>query len=127
MCVGADLERAGGEPVHLGQSDTDRVLLVEDRVPCVGCVDAGSLGRRFQDGLWNIPVIHPHVLSLSFGVVVGGGGGGGVKVVSPVVDWVTGGGTVSVDAVAIPVASIPNIDAGTRMSVSIGVSPVVHV
>jgi len=67
------------------------------------------------------------VLSLSFGVVVGGGGGGGVKVVSPVVDWVTGGGTVSVDAVAIPVVSIPNIDAGTRMSVSIGASPVIHV
>ena len=124
MCVGADLERAGGEPVHLGQSDADRVLLVEDRVPCVGRVDAGSLGRRFQDGLWNIPVIHPHVLSFSFGAVVGGGGDC-VNVDS--VDWVTGGGTVSVDAVAIPVVSIPNIDAGTRMSVSIGASPVIHV
>jgi hypothetical protein len=69
------------------------------------------------------------VLSFSFGVVFGGSGGGdGVKEVSPVVDWVTVGGTVSVDAVAIPtVASIPNIDAGTRMSVSIGASPVIHV
>ena len=39
------------------------------------------------------------------------------------------GETVSVVGVvvAITVASIPNIDAGTRMSVSIGASPVIHV